>query len=338
MKAIVLAGGSGERFWPLSTLETPKQFLRLFGNRTLIEETCHRLFQRFDPNDVLIITSTDHVRRTRELVPELPEKNIIGEPYRRNTAPACALGALLSASDEIDLVVPADHHIPHPEPFWEAFDRCISSIAENDGLYTFGIRPTRPDTGYGYIETGEKVGECLFKVSRFTEKPDLQTAKGFIEGGRHLWNSGMFVWKASTFLFELEKCSSEIFANVGNVDPRDHADLEKAYLKLPAKSVDHAVMERSSRVMMVEAGFDWSDVGNWSSLIELDGYSSGLGKVVLKDASNVFVRSTTGRPIGIVGLKGVIIIDTDNGLLVCSEDRVQEVREVTRTIKERESS
>ncbi|MGA1820351.1 MAG: mannose-1-phosphate guanylyltransferase [Thermoplasmatota archaeon] len=338
MKAIVLAGGSGERFWPMSTPETPKQFLKLFGDLTLIEETCHRLLQRFDPGDILIITSADHVERTKELVPDLPGENIIGEPLRRNTAPACALGALLSGTDEIDLVVPADHHIPDPEPFWEAFDRCVSSIPRTDGLYTFGIRPTRPDTGYGYIEAGDELGNGLFSVSRFTEKPDLRTAKDFLEGGAHLWNSGMFVWKASTFLSELQKCSEEIFDVLVKIDPRDPAALAEAYSRLPAKSVDYAVMERSSRVLMVEADFAWSDVGNWSSIVELEGYCRGSDEFILRDSKNIFIRSTTGRPVGIIGLEGVVVIDTKNGLLVCSEEKVQEVREVTKAIKERERS
>ncbi|MBN1390900.1 MAG: mannose-1-phosphate guanylyltransferase [Candidatus Thermoplasmatota archaeon] len=332
MKAIVLAGGSGERFWPLSTMDHPKQFLKLFGDRTLIENTCHRLFARFSPEDVLVITSSDQVDRTRELLPSLPHRNIIGEPFRRNTAPACALGAILSGEDELDLVVPADHRIPDAKQFWDAFDRGVRALRERDGLYTFGIHPTRPETGYGYIEAGKPSGTGVFEVRRFREKPDIATAREFIDDGGYYWNSGMFLWRSSTLLEELGSCSPDIGGPLQGLDPRDADELKNVYSDLPARSIDYAVMERSSKVFMIEGGFGWSDVGNWASMIELEGYSESTGDIILEGCSRIYVHSNIKKPVGVVGLNGVIIIDTDIGLLVCSEEQAQMVREVTRSM------
>ncbi|MGA1873014.1 MAG: mannose-1-phosphate guanylyltransferase [Thermoplasmatota archaeon] len=329
MKAVVLAGGSGERFWPLSTPETPKQFLRLFGDRTLIEQTVERLLMRFDPEDILVITSAEHVARTIELLPNVPPENIIGEPLRRNTAPACMVGALMGDPDEVQLVVPADHRISEPEDFWKDFDRGLASLESQDGLYTFGIHPTRPDTGYGYIEAGRSIGMGVFEVERFREKPDQKTAEGFLEKGGYYWNSGMFLWRSSTLIAELEKCDPDVHGPLRGVHPDDLEMLAEAYAELPSRSIDHAVMEKSSQVRMVKGEFDWSDVGTWASIIDLKGYCSGSGDRILKDSASVFIHSTTKRPIGVVGLNGILIIDTENGLLVCSEDMVQKVRDIS---------
>ena len=333
MKAVVLAGGSGERFWPLSTLETPKQFLNMFGEQTLIEQTCQRLFMRLPPEDVLIITSKEHVKRTKDLLPDIPKKNIIGEPERKNTGPACALGALLSDPDEVNLIVPADHRISDPSLFWDAFDKGLAALKERNGLYTFGIHPKRPETGYGYIEAGENFAADVYSVRSFREKPDRGTAERFVADGDFYWNSGMFIWEASTFLEELKVCSPDIFVPMAGIDPRVRPQLEKAYRSLPVRSVDYAVMERSSKVMMIDGRFDWSDVGNWSSIIDLEGYTPSSDTSILIDSDRVFIRSTLKRPVGIVGLDGIVVIDTENGLLICSEEQIQKVREISRSLR-----
>ncbi|MBN1538857.1 MAG: mannose-1-phosphate guanylyltransferase [Candidatus Thermoplasmatota archaeon] len=333
MKAVVLAGGSGERFWPLSTADNPKQFLRLFGKRTLLEETYDRLARRFQPEDILVITSSDHIPRTRSLLPDLPTGNIVGEPLSRNTAPACALGALYGMDDDLEIVVPADHWIPDPDAFWEAFDRGAAALKVNDGLYTFGIHPTRPETGYGYIEAGKPAGKGIFEARRFIEKPDLRTAGELLDDGGFFWNSGMFLWKPSTLIEELSICSPDIGRPLEGLDPGDVEQLKAVYDRLPSRSIDYAVMERSSRVFMIDGGFEWSDVGSWASMIELEGYSESTSEHILEGSRKIYVRSTTGRSIGVVGLDGIIIIDTDDGLLVCSEQHAQMVRQIAKSLK-----
>ena len=333
MKAIILAGGSGERFWPLSTLRTPKQFLKLFNGKTLLRQTYERIRERFDDKDILVITSRDHVKVTMEDLPELPVENIIGEPCRRNTASACMIGALLSEKEEMNLVLPADHRIPDHKGFWRAFEKALKGSEGSGGLYTFGISPTRPDTGYGYIESGEEIGSGMFLVSRFKEKPDEIMAEEYLRSGNFFWNSGLFLWKAGDLINEMGKCSPDIYKPMENLDPRDVSQLEKVYRELPARSIDYAVMELSKDVKMVKGEFTWSDVGSWDSIRELEGRSNEGDDLALVRSSNVFVRSTTGRPVGIVGLENIMIIDTPDGLLICSNGSAQDVREAARKLR-----
>jgi mannose-1-phosphate guanylyltransferase len=332
MKAIILAGGSGERFWPLSTSKNPKQFLKLFGDRTLLEQTFNRLSQRFNSKDILIITSREHVQMTMEVLPEIPPENVIGEPVRRNTAAACMVGALLSEEDEMNLVVPADHRIPETEGFWSSYDKALQGLREFGGLYTFGIDPTRPDTGYGYIETGKICSEDVYEVKRFREKPDEATARKFLERGGFFWNSGMFLWRSSDLISEMKKCSPDIHGPMEDLDPRNGTRMQSIYPTIPKRSVDHAVMEISDRIMMVKGSFDWSDVGNWNSIQELEGYTLSGPERILVDSSRIFIRSESSRPTAVVGLEGIIVIDTKDGLLICSEDQVQKVREISRVL------
>jgi mannose-1-phosphate guanylyltransferase len=282
--------------------------------------------------DILVITSQKHAQRTRDLLTGIPDVNVIGEPMRRNTAAACVVGALLSDRDEIDLVVPADHYVPDPGPFWEAFDKAVEGISSEGGLFTFGIEPSRPDTGYGYIQAGDEVGEGIFKVDRFHEKPDEDTASDFLERGGYYWNSGMFLWKAGDLLAEMKKCSPDIFASMEGLDPRNDILMTSTYPGIPARSVDHAVMELSANIKMVKGSFNWSDVGNWLSIVEMDGHTEVSENRILAGSKDIYIRSDSKRPIGVVGLDGVIIIETDDGLLICSSDQVQKVREISKKL------
>ncbi len=329
MKAVILAGGSGERFWPLSTIDTPKQFLKLFDGKSLIRQTFERLKRFIDPADMYVITSDDQVDRTLSEMPEIPSENIIGEPMRRNTAPACFLGALAAGPENIQLVVPADHRIPDPDEFWKCVEIAENSVKLNGGLITFGIKPTRPETGYGYIETGEE-SNGVFEVASFREKPDRETAASFIKSGNLYWNSGMFVWRGEDLISEMRKTSPALFRVLEGLDPYNGPELESRYGGLEPISIDYAVMERSREVWMVPGRFRWSDVGSWTSMRELEGYTSDH---ILVDCKRVFVKSTTGRAIGVLGMEDLIVIDTDEGLLICRDGDSQRVKEITRRIR-----
>ncbi len=329
MKAVILAGGSGERFWPLSTKDMPKQFLELFDGKSLIRQTFERLKRFIDPADMYVVTSADHVDRTLSELPEIPKGNVVGEPIRRNTAPACFLGAVAAGPENVQLVVPADHRIPDPDEFWKCVEIAENSVKLNGGLITFGIKPTRPETGYGYIETGEQK-EGVFEVVSFREKPDRETAVSFMESGNLYWNSGMFVWRGADLISEMRKTSPALFRGLDGVDPYNGPDLESRYMGLESVSIDYAVMERSREVRMVRGRFRWSDVGSWTSMRELEGYTNDH---ILIDCERVFVKSTTGRPIGVLGMKDLIVIDTDEGLLICRDADSQRVKEITRRIR-----
>ncbi|MFO8051021.1 MAG: mannose-1-phosphate guanylyltransferase [Thermoplasmatota archaeon] len=333
MKAVVLAGGSGERFWPLSTDRTPKQFLRLFDDKTLLRQTYERVGERFADEDILIITSKDHKALTAKELPELPENNIHGEPRRRNTAPACMLGALLSDKDEMDLVLPADHMMPDHDAFWNIFDKAMNAARMFGGLFTFGISPTRPETGYGYIERGKELAPDIYSVSRFKEKPDQATAKVYLESSDLFWNSGMFLWKAGDLIDEMEKCSPDIHGPMADLDPGDPSRMDRTYDKIPSRSIDYAVMERSDAVRMVMGDLSWSDVGSWDSVRELEGTSKDGGDLSLVMSRGVFLRSDIDRPVAVIGLEDITIVDSPEGLLVCSKGSAQHVREAAKRFR-----
>ncbi|MGA1821208.1 MAG: mannose-1-phosphate guanylyltransferase [Thermoplasmatota archaeon] len=326
MKAVILAGGSGKRFWPLSTGRKPKQFLNLDGRGSLIRETFDRLMMRFMPRDILVITSRDNVDMTMSELPEIPRDNIVGEPAARNTAAACAVGAVVAGTDEIQLVVPADHCISDPDRFWEHFDIGKAWLERNDSLVAFGILPNRPETGYGYMEAGVDIGSGLTDVIKFCEKPDRKKAEEYVGSGSHYWNSGMFMWKGSTLLREIEKWEPGIYREIVGMNVRDRKDMESRYGKIPAISIDYAVMERSDKVLMIPSDFPWTDLGSWMAIREMNGYSEDGKNILLDESERTYVHGDPKKPVAVIGMKDVVIVDTPEGLLVCREDLVQKVR------------
>lgn len=327
MKAIILAGGSGERFWPLSTPENPKQFLKLFGDKSLLRQTFERINHEIPVEDIFIVTSKKYKEKTKSELPEIPEDNILPEPSKKNTAPACAYGTLKAAGNDNEtvFVVPADHYIPDIDKFWKRVKKAEEFLnKQKEGIVTFGIVPTRPETGYGYIEISEKIEQDIFKVKMFREKPNYETAVEYINSGSFYWNSGMFMWKKEYFISQMKKHAPEV------INPFfQEKQLEKIYEKIEPISIDYALMEKADKIYLVKSDFVWSDVGNWNSLKEL-GVENSKNTVLID--SNAFVQTT--KPTIVIGLKDIIVIETENGILVVDEKDVERIREGVDKIKD----
>ncbi|APV50491.1 mannose-1-phosphate guanylyltransferase/mannose-6-phosphate isomerase [Betaproteobacteria bacterium GR16-43] len=335
LRAVILAGGSGTRLWPLSRSRSPKQFMRIAGEESLLEATAARV-KSFTPADnVLVVTSADSASgegfRILEPYPKLLE------PVGRNTAPAIGAAAIhfrLQGLDPILLVLPSDHLIRDVQAFGACLDVAIAAAARGD-LVTFGIRPTSPATGYGYIQSDPEGGN-LRRVARFVEKPDAATAVRFLSEGGYLWNSGMFVWKASAILAEIERALPDLHALLLEIEAAAateglQAAMQARFARAPSISIDHGVLQGSDRVHVVPATFDWSDVGSWDSVHDVadkdDNQNSVHGNVVAIDCRNTFVRSDS-RLVAAIGVEDLAIIETPDAILVTQRGQSQRVREV----------
>ncbi len=343
LHAVIMAGGRGTRFWPASREALPKQFLAVCGDESLLRRTALRLYPLIGEENVWVVTNAAHVDVVAEHLPEIGRERIVGEPVGRNTAPCAGLAAALVAREDPEavlLVAPADHWITDEEGFRRTAATAMRAAVEFAGLVTFGIVPTSPQTGYGYIEA--KAGEegPVRRVARFTEKPDLPTAEKFLAGGRHLWNSGIFAWRADVFLEELEASRPELAAACRRIAAaRDReAALAEIYPGCEGISVDYAVLERSRRVYVVPSEFAWSDVGSWTALAEVlaaDEHGNTVeGDALTLDTHGCLVRSPQ-RLAALVGLENLLIVDTPDALLVCAKDRAQDVKALVEALERR---
>lgn len=345
MIPVILSGGSGTRLWPLSRAAHPKQFLALTGDRTLLQNTVSRLDGVADLQAPLLICNEEH----RFLVAEqmrgigCSPRCILLEPVARNTAPAVALAALLADPDEILLVLPADHVISDTGVFQSAIAMAVEHAARGD-LVTFGIVPDRAETGYGYICTELRQHEHeAARVERFVEKPDAATAQAYIDSGHYYWNSGMFAFRAGVYLAELGKWRPDILAACEKAVDKVTADLDfarvdaAAFTACPAESIDYAVMERTDKAVMVPLQAGWNDVGSWSALWDLASRctqgNAVTGDVLTVDTSNSYLHAEN-RLLATVGVSDLIVVETDDAILVAHRDRVQDVKEVVRQLKD----
>ncbi|MFC1542458.1 mannose-1-phosphate guanylyltransferase/mannose-6-phosphate isomerase [Pseudomonadota bacterium] len=345
--AVILAGGSGTRLWPLSRQQLPKQFLNLKGDETLLGGTISRLQPLISADDVWVVTS--EALATGEAYSALSELNTILEPVGRNTAPAIAVAAALlmdqSDHDPVMLVLPADHLIQDVERFHACLNTAMNA-AENGSLVTFGIEPTRPDTGFGYIQA-DRVGEAeAFPVIRFAEKPDLATAESFLKEGGYYWNSGMFVWKVSAILEEIRLHMPDVWLVLEMM--RDQWKRGEAWQEvirhgfadMPSISIDYGVMEKSDRVVLVPCDIGWSDVGSWDAVYDIsdrDENGNALaGDVLSFDCKNSLIRSES-KLLAAVDLEDVIIVETPDAILLSKRGESQRVREIVDVIKARGS-
>src|SRR3989449_3096046 len=339
--ALILAGGSGERFWPLSRRNRPKQLLRLVSERTLLEETIARL-DGFVPSErILILTNVEQEKAVRDLLKGFPKQNIIAEPAKRDTAAAVALGAgWVAARDHSAtmLAFPADHVIADRAAFQETMKTAAAAAEETGALVTIGIKPTWACPGFGYIEQGEPVrlrsdGKiAIHRVVRFREKPNIDLAESFLRKGNFRWNAGMFVWSVPTVLREFNRQTPELADFISQVRAPENFEkaLSERFSKLPRISFDYAIMEKADRVLVVEASFDWDDIGSWRAVANYfkndeQGNAANCA-VTAVDSTNNVIFDEGGSAIALLGVHNFIVVRTRDAILVCHRHQAEKIK------------
>ncbi len=344
---VIMAGGAGTRFWPLSRRDRPKQFLAVVGDRSLLRQTWDRLAAHGDPARILVVTNADQAAGTREHLPDLSGENLVAEPEGRNTAACVGLAAHLaqvrSGADPVVGVFPADAWIDPAEGLARTVAAAVELAAAEPAIVTIGVPPTFPATGYGYVKQGARAGDTqppAFDVDRFVEKPDLHTARDLLVEGGYLWNAGMFLFRASVVLDELARQAPRIHARLeifrGRVDAADEAEaLREAYAGMPTASFDVAVMEHARKVRVVRAEFAWDDVGSWAAVADHHA-ADAQGNVCLGPAVSVDASSNTvlaDKLVALVGVQDLVVVQTRDAVLVCRRDRAEQVRELVRALE-----
>jgi mannose-1-phosphate guanylyltransferase len=348
--ATILAGGSGTRFWPKSRANFPKQFLALQGSLSLLQQTVHRIMPLIPPARMQIVTAEHLCAQTLAQLPELSARNVLSEPVGRNTAAAVGLAAkqlVTGDPDAVMVVLPADHSIPDGMAFRTSLLQAAEVVQHHNVLMTLGVKPTFPATGYGYIQVGEPLptpsGSVAHRAKGFIEKPPAATATHFVSSGEYVWNCGIFVWRASTILQEIRTYLPDLWQGLetywGALEMSLQAEaLHHYYLQLPSISIDHGVLEHSTRVGVLPVGFAWNDVGSWRALTDLspadaDG-NTVVGKHLGHDSTNLVIYSPD-RLVATIGVHDLMIVSTDDALLICPKDRDQDVRELVKMLQQR---
>jgi len=346
-----MAGGVGTRFWPRSREKFPKHLLQIFGKDTMLQSTVKRLEPLVAPQDVFVVTNRLQKSHIVKQLPNVPEENIIVEPVGRNTAPCIGLAALHVRKmdpEAVMILLPADHRIKNDEEFRRVLSVAIETAHEAPNLLTIGIEPTHPETGYGYIQFVNEEGEQnpyyargVRRVKTFAEKPNLQTAERFLASGDFLWNSGMFVWSVDTILRQIEKCLPDMYAELLKIDDeigtsRYQQTLETVYGLIRGISIDYGVMEKAEQVFVIPGSFGWNDIGSWDEVYRISGKDDGgnsiTGNVIQKDTTNSYIYSPD-KVVATIGVDDLIIVNTEDALLICRRGRSQEVKEVSDYLK-----
>lgn len=347
--AVIMAGGIGSRFWPMSRTSYPKQFLDILNTgRTLLQSTYDRFSKIVPVENIYIVTAQDYSSIVKEQLPELPYENIIGEPDRKNTAPCIALMALKirKLNSHANLIVaPSDHLIENENLFIANCNTALEYTANHNALLTLGIRPAYANTGYGYIQFAESDDQKeIFKVKRFTEKPDKKTAIQFLKDGSYLWNSGIFFWKAENIINSFRTLMPEMFNVFAcgladlNTDREDDA-IQHIYRHCPSLSVDYGILEKAENVFVIPAEFTWNDLGTWNSAWEnssKDDDSNAIGgdNTMVIDSKGCIVHSTDKKLVLVGGVHDLIIVNTPEALLVCNKENEQQIKEYLSVVKE----
>ena len=344
--ALIMAGGRGERFWPRSRKSMPKQFLSLTDDgKTMIQQTVERILPLVAMEDIFIATNRDYKALVREQLPELPEENILCEPVGRNTAPCIGLGAVhveKKYGDAVMMVLPSDHLIKYTSIFIQTLEDACAAAEQGKNLVTLGIAPDAPETGYGYIKFKPDVtlGRAL-AVERFVEKPDLETAKGYLASEQYLWNSGMFIWKASSILENIERFLPETYEGLKRIEAamgtaEEQEVLEQEFKAFPSVSIDYGVMEKAENIYILSGSFGWDDVGSWLAVERLrtsNEFGNVVsGNVVAIDAKNSIIQGQE-KLIALVGVEDMIVVDTPDALLICEKDHAGDIKKVLETLR-----
>lgn len=342
---VIMAGGVGARFWPRSKQEKPKQLIKIFGKNTMIQDTVNRLDGFVKKENIYVITNELQKPRVVEQLNDIPEENIIAEPFGKNTAACIGLASVLihnKSKNAITVILPADHLILDKEGFIGTIERAVKFAESSDSLVTIGIKPTRPETGYGYIQfIDDQVAEGIYRVQTFAEKPNISTARRFVESGDFLWNSGMFIWKTETILNEISIHLPELYEGLLNIEAAIGAEnfkevLTNVYGQLINVSIDYGIMEKSSKVYLTKGEFSWSDVGSWEEVYQLsdkdENGNSVLGDVYTESTYNSYLFSPK-KFTAVIGLENVMVIETEKALLICNRENAQDVKHVVDHLK-----
>jgi len=337
---VIMAGGGGTRFWPLSRADKPKQFLNLSGKNTMVVDAALRLSKVAHNEDIFVVTNKKTVKATIDLTKDiLSEDHILGEPEARNTA-ACigyaAMEIVKKYEDGIMVIVPSDPFIKDEEQFALVLSKAVYAAEENDKLITVGIKPTFPSTGYGYIRYNTDDENVAKEVVEFVEKPDLETASEYVDSGAYAWNSGMFIWKASTILKYFEKLLPDIYRYLVRIGEAMGTDkekqvLEELYPEIPKISIDYGIMERADGVLMLEGDFGWNDVGSFDAFDQIhdkddNGNVNMALTSIIDSEDNVFYSTDEGHLIAALGIKDIVVAHTNDVTLICAKDKAQNIK------------
>ncbi len=345
--ALIMAGGRGERFWPRSRKDLPKQFLSLTNDgKTLIQLTVERILPLVDAEDIYISTNKNYLSLVKEQLPQIRQENIICEPVGRNTAPGIGLGAAYiskrCSEDAIMLVLPSDHLIKYNQMFISTLKDAMEVAGDGCNLVTLGIAPDFPETGYGYIKfRSNDMYKRSYRVEHFAEKPDLETAKEYLSSDEYLWNSGMFVWKVSSVMKCFERYMPDVYEGLSIIrdaisTSQETEVIEKIYPSFPSISIDYGIMEKSNDIYTIPGNFGWDDVGSWLALERIQ-TSNELGNIA---SGNVITVGTTNciiqgrnKLIATVGIEDTVIVDTDDATLICAKDSTADIKKVLENLK-----
>jgi mannose-1-phosphate guanylyltransferase len=345
-----MAGGKGARFWPLSRASRPKQLLDIVGDKTMIQQTIERVSALVPEQNIIIVTGQDHADILKSQVPAVPASNIIIESFSRNTAPCICLAALTileRSGDNVMVVLPADHHIGNSAAFCHYIKAACAAAQSTSCLIAVGISPSKPETGYGYIQmdksAGQYLGKDFYHVSAFHEKPTPDRARQFLNDGGYLWNSGMFVWRVSSILQAVERHLPDVYSELKSITPplsetNSTSAIREAYSRIRSVSIDYGVMEHADNVLTVKADFDWNDIGSWSAVYDVlpkdINDNAVTGNAISIDSRQNYVHSPK-RLTALVGVENLVIVDTDDALLVCARDKAQDVKRVVEDLEAR---
>ena len=341
MYGLILAGGSGSRLWPLSRELYPKQLLNIQTSESLLQSTFLRLKEYINPSDIISMTGVKHLSNVKFQLSSIAHNPVVlSEPISKNTAPAIVLGTKYitetSKKDPVILVVPSDHRINDTKLFIETV-KAGEKIAEQGYIVTFGIKPSYPETGYGYINTSDVKISDGFKVNKFVEKPDENTAEKYIADGNYYWNSGIFMFKASVLLEEASRYAPDIYEKLNNFDFTKSSEIPfTEFDKMPSISIDYAIMEKSNKIALVQLKSDWNDLGSWKSIYDVskkdDNGNVLIGHVIDEGSKNSFVYSSS-KLVATIGLEDIVLVETEDAVLACKADKTQDVKKIFDTLK-----